>query len=75
MAGIQIQIIFKGHFIQIFEYLCSPLLSGNNWFEVISVIQSCCNISVILSTKSIPEHVVISCFPYKFPDNLVSSFL
>ena len=27
MAQIQIQIIFEGHFIQIFEYLCSSLKS------------------------------------------------
>ena len=51
------------------------LMPGNNWFEMLPITQSCCKISVILSTKPIPELVVISCFTYKFPDNLGSSFL
>ena len=28
IAQIRIQIVFKGHFIQIFKYLCSSLLEG-----------------------------------------------
>ena len=36
------------------------LMSGNNRFEGLPVIQSCCKISLILSAKPILEFVVIS---------------
>ena len=37
MARLGIQIIFDGHFIQIFKYLCSSLLLAVQWYDLLYI--------------------------------------